>query len=713
MRTSLTKSYLSILIALSLFNAAYAQQPARQANTKLSENYIVNQQPDSSAGKPHVEVVDIIGHKTNLVGQAISASQGLIGEEEIAIRPLLRTGEILESIPGMVVTQHSGTGKANQYFLRGFNLDHGTDFASFVDNMPVNMRTHGHGQGYSDLNFVIPELISNIEYKKGPYYAEIGDFSGAGSAKLTNKNSLDTGTINITLGEKNYRRILLMDSITTNNNSWLYAIERNTSDGHWTNIKEDLDKTNAVIKHHRNLTDSEISITFMVYDNSWNNADQIPGRAVESALIDTFGSIDSTVGGQSSRYSLSADWLSQHWQASAYVIDYDLNLWGNFTYFMADTVNGDQIEQVDQRQIYGGKVSYQFDADLTGKAMNNQFGIEFRYDDINEVALYKTKQKQRLGSIVNDQVDELSIGLYWENQLEITDKLRSTIGLRYDYYNFSVTSQLHENVYNITLAANNGSTHDSLLSAKINLSYTINQQLEVYTSLGQGFHSNDARGTTVSLDAADGSLLEPVAPLVKSFGAELGLRSFWSDKLNVSMALWFLNLDSELIFVGDAGNTEASGQSERKGLELTSYYYLDDIWSLDVELALTDSTYSNEPSGLNKIPGAIDKVLQLGISGHWDNGLFGSVRLRYFGDRPLNESGDVRSDSTKVVNARFGYRIQNWTVKLDGLNLLNSDAHDIDYYYESQLANEPAPVADYHFHPLEPRTVRLSISYNF
>lgn len=702
MNKQLTMRYLSVCIGLGLLTAPklYAQQTEQATDTANSNEKVA-------------EVIQVLGHKTNLVGEAISASQGLIGQEEIEIRPLLRTGEILESIPGMVVTQHSGTGKANQYFLRGFNLDHGTDFATFVDGMPVNMRTHGHGQGYSDLNFVIPELIGSIEYKKGPYYAEVGDFSGAGSAQLRHSNVLSKGTTSITLGEDNYQRYLMMDSIVSSDSSWTYALEYNTSDGPWTDIKEDLDKTNAVIKHQREFNDGELSLTFMAYDNSWNSADQIPQRAIESGLIDKFGSIDPTVGGQSSRYSLSANWINQNWQLSAYVIDYDLNLWGNFTYFMEDPINGDQVEQVDQRMIYGGNANYQFEGEFAGKNMTNRMGIEFRYDDISEVALYKTKQKQRLGAIRQDDVAELSFGLYWENQLDLTDNLRSTLGLRYDIYDFDVNSKIDSNVYDVDLSGNSGKTDDSLLSAKFGLSYTINEHLEVYSSLGQGFHSNDARGTTVKIDAIDGSVLEPVAPLVESFGGEIGLRSVWSDKANVSLALWFLDLDSELIFVGDAGNTEPSGKSKRKGLELTTYYYFDDIWTLDVEFALAESKYSDEPKDANEIPGAIDKVLQLGLSADWDNGFFGSVRLRYFGDRPLNESGELRSDSTKVVNMRLGYHMKDWTLKLDLLNLLASDTHDIDYYYESQLAGETQPVEDFHFHPIESRTYRASISYHF
>ena len=286
----------------------------------------------------------VVNGRGQLIGEASSASEGYVSQQEIALRPLLRTGEVLEMVPGMVVTQHSGTGKANQYFLRGFNLDHGTDFATFVDGMPVNMRTHGHGQGYTDLNFVIPETLGSISYQKGSYYADVGDFSGAGSASLNTASHLDHGLLQLTAGQDNYYRALAMDSVEAAGGEWLYAVERNTYDGPWRDIDEDLDKTSLLLKHSRQLAGGDWSVTFMGYDNSWNSADQIPERAVKSGLIDELGSLDDSVGGESSRYSLSTSWRRDGVQVSAYAIRYDMNLWSNFTYYLDDTSNGDQFE---------------------------------------------------------------------------------------------------------------------------------------------------------------------------------------------------------------------------------------------------------------------------------------------------------------------------------------------------------------------------------
>jgi len=660
-----------------------------------------------------LETVAVEGRRINLLGSAISASEGLIGQQEIAIRPMLRTGEVLELVPGMVVTQHSGTGKANQYFLRGFNLDHGTDFATFVDGMPLNMRTHGHGQGYTDLNPMIPEALAAIAYKKGPYYADVGDFSGAGSAELRTASRLDEGIAELTLGEDSYQRLVVVNSLSAADGDWLYAVEANRYDGPWRGIDEDLKKINLLLKHSRPLGGGDFSMTFMGYDNSWNSADQIPARAVRQGLIDDLGVIDDSVGGESSRYSLSADWRLDGLEISGYAIRYDLNLWSNFTYFLDNPEQGDQFEQVDERWIYGGDLSYRHDSELAGMAMSNRFGAELRFDDIDEVALYSTSRRQRLGAIRSDRVEELSVGLFWENQLQWTPRLRSVLGLRYDRFDFDVASDIATNINDVDLSGNGGSADDDLWSLKGSLILSLSPEWETYVSAGQGFHSNDARGTTTRIDPVDGAAIDAVDPLVKSLGAEIGLRGFWRERLNTSVALWYLELDSELLFVGDAGNTEPSRKSERQGLELTAYYNLTDHWTVDLEYAWTDARFADRSPEGREIPGAVEHVLQAGVSlddgGDW----FGSLRLRYFGERPLVEDGSAKSDETVSVNLGLGRRLGSWTLSADVLNLFDSNDHDIDYFYESRLPGEDAGVEDLHYHVLEPRTVRLSVGYRF
>jgi len=662
-----------------------------------------------------LEEVEVTGRRDNLVGEAVSASQGFVSQREIALRPILRTGDVLELVPGMVVTQHSGTGKANQYFLRGFNLDHGTDFSTFVDGMPVNMRTHAHGQGYTDLNFVIPETIATLAYKKGPYYADVGDFSSAGSADLLTEDFFKTGLLEVGAGQNDFYRMLLLDSLPLAEEANVsYALEFTRYDGPWTDIKEDVEKVNGMLKYNHKVGEGDASLTLMAYDNKWNSPDQIPARAVDSGLIDELGSIDDKVGGESSRYSLSTRWKTPQWDISGYAIRYNLKLWSNFTYFLDDPVNGDEFEQKDNRWLYGGKSEYRQNVSIGRLAMVNRVGGEFRYDNIEEVGLYKTRARVRSGPIRSDQVDQWNTGVFAENEIHWSDQIRTVVGARYDYFDFDVRSLIDQNINNVDLSDNSGQRNDDKLALKGSLIYTLNQDWESYFSVGQGLHSNDARGTTASVDPIDGSAIDPVDPLVDSLGYELGLRGFWNERLNTSIALWELKLDSELLFVGDAGNTEASRASKRRGVEVSAYYSLTEQWTLDMEYAYTDSNFADFALEGDDIPGSIDQVLQTGISAELSSGWFGSLHLRYFGERPLIEDGSVTSDDATVVNLRAGYQMSNWSFKLDVLNMLDSNDHDIDYFYASRLPNEPAEgVENIHYHILEPRTLRFYATYNF
>jgi outer membrane receptor for ferric coprogen and ferric-rhodotorulic acid len=469
-----------------------------------------------------------------------------------------------------------------------------------------------------------------------------------------------------------------------------------------------------MLKYATRLGDGDASVSFMGYDNEWNSPDQIPGRAVASGLVDELGSIDDTVGGNSSRYSLAGAWKDTHWDISAYAINYDLKLWSNFTYFLDDEVNGDQFQQKDERWLYGGRAEYRLETSILGLPMLNRFGGETRYDDIDEVGLYKTRERVQLGPQRSDRVKEWSTGAYAESQLNWSDRFRSVLGARYEYFDFDVDSLIESNINGVDLTGNSGQADDDKLSLKGSLIYTFNPEWEAYFSAGQGLHSNDARGATTVVDPANGSAIEPVDPLVDSLGYEVGLRGFWNERLNTSIALWSLELDSELLFVGDAGNTEATRGSERQGVEVTSYYRLNDYWTADIEYAYTDAKFNDFAQEGDNIPGSIEQVVQASLGAQFPDGWFGSLRLRHFGERPLIEDGSVKSDSTTVLNLRAGYQGSNWELKVDVLNLLDSDDHDIDYYYASRLPGEPAGgVEDIHFHILEPRTVRVYATYKF
>jgi outer membrane cobalamin receptor len=661
----------------------------------------------STAAHAHLEEFIVTGNRLNsLIGDSVAASEGTVGQEEIAIRPLLRAGEVLELVPGMVVTQHSGSGKANQYFLRGFNLDHGTDFSTTVDRMPVNLRTHGHGQGYTDINFLIPELVQRMSYKKGPYYASVGDFSGAGAAEFVTFNRLDESLFKLEAGQDGWTRLMLADSSDLDNGNLLCALEGTRYNGPWSDLDENLQKHNLLLRRGWRGDSGQFSLTLMGYRNEWNSPDQIPQRAVEQGLIDRLGSIDTTDGGESSRYSLSARWWNEDWDAVAYAIDYDLSLWSNFTFYMDDPVNGDQFKQADRRKIYGVDVSRALRSTLGGRPLTHAFGLQSRQDAIDEVGLHRTVERRRLGTVRQDAVDELSSALYWQSELQVSERLRGSLGLRYDHYSFDVSSDL---------AANSGTADEGIASVKLNLDYLLNDFWDVYGGIGQGFHSNDARGTTIRIDPASGDPAEPVDPLVRSQGAEIGLRFHVGETLNAALALWGLEQDSELLFVGDAGTTEASRATRRNGYEVTAFYRFNRNWTVDLAWAETDARFTeNEPGAGNRIEGSLRRVAAAGLSAAFDTGWYGSLRVRHFGERTLDSFNRVRSEPSTAVNLRAALHTENhWELVLDVLNLLDSDDHDIDYFYESRLPGESAATEDIHFHPLEPRTLRLGGAFYY
>lgn len=665
------------------------------------------------AQQAQIEEVEVLGRRVNLVGQASSASEGRVSQEELELRPLLRTGEIMETVPGMVATQHSGSGKANQYFLRGFNLDHGTDFATSVNGMPVNMRSHGHGQGYTDLSFVIPETVEEIVYRKGSHYASTGDFSAAGSASISSLNQLQGNKISIGLGEDAFRRILLLGETGSEESQFFYGLETQSYDGPWSDISEDVNKTNVWLKQQWQDGDDRLSLTFMGYDNEWNSADQIPARAVKQGIISELGSIDTTLGGSSSRYSVSVDWLRRfgdgELQAVAYAVDYDLELWSNFTYFTDPS--GDQFQQSDQRRIYGWDIAWTTSGTLGQLAMQNTLGSTLRYDDIAEVGLYNSQARQVTSSVREDTIAQWSLGSYWENQLQWTERLRTVFGLRHEYYDFDVDAK--QAADSSTLTANSGQESDGISTASLSVIYAWNDNYEVYASAGQGFHSNDARGVTANFDPVTGEPLKSADPLVDTLGYELGLRTFVSDKLNASIALWQLSIDSELIFVGDEGITANTGVgSQRQGIELTAYYYLNDRWTLDLEYAYTDAEFDEAIDGSRHIPGALQTVVSAGLTVQIQDKLRGQLRLRHFDDYPLDAG--ARAGASTLANLGLGYSISdNLELNVDILNLFDSGDYDVEYFYESQLPGETQAVADHHFHVFEPRTYRISAEFRF
>jgi hypothetical protein len=639
-------------------------------------------------------------------GPVGSASERLVSGEHVNDIPVTRPAEVLENAtPGLIVTQHSGEGKANQYFLRGFNLDHGTDLAITVDGMPVNMRTHGHGQGYADLNFLIPELIRSIRVRKGPYFADEGDFSSAGAIHIDYVDRLTQGFAQATAGSFGYGRLLAAKSAELGAGNLLAAFEANTYNGPWA-VPDEVRKFNALLRYSQGTADNGFSILGLAYSNTWNSTDQVAQRAIDNGIIGRFGSLDPTDGGRSSRYSLSARWArseaNTRTEAEAFVIRQNLTLFNDFTYFLDDPVNGDQFSQLDRRAVTGGNVSHTIKDRFGPFATENTIGVQLRYDDIS-LGLRKTVQRTTLSTIRDDRVDESSVGVYAQNMTRWTDWMRTVVGIRGDYFAARVNSDT---------PANSGSADGFMASPKASLIFGPFNKTELFLNAGTGFHSNDVRGTTITVDATDKvTPLQRVPLLVRSKGAEAGIRSQAIEGLDSSVALFVLDYASEILFVGDAGTTEPSRPSRRVGVEWTNRYQVNSWLAYELDFASTRARFTDSDPAGNHLPGAPQTVASAGVVLGDKTGWFGAVKLRYFGPRPLIEDDSARASATTLVNGRLGYRWDNgWRVQLDGLNLLNAHADQIAYFYQSRLRNEAAPVFDYHIHPVEPLAVRLTVS---
>jgi hypothetical protein len=654
-------------------------------------------------------LADLAHPEENLVGIAAAASEGAVTARQIETRPIMRAGEVLEAVPGVIISQHSGEGKANQYYLRGFNLDHGTDFATTVAGIPINLPTNAHGQGYSDLNFLIPELVTGVQFKKGPYSAEEGDFSAAGSANINYANVLAQPIFSVSAGGDGWGRLLMAASPRVGNGVLLGALELNHNDGPWA-LPDDYRKLNGVLRFSRGDTQNAFSLTGLAYSGEWNSTDQVPDRAIADGRISRFGNIDPSDGGQTARYSAVADF--QHTSSSAltrmtaFASKYRLNLFSNFTYDLDDPVHGDQFEQADRRWVTGGRISQARKVHWGNRRGENTFGVQVRNDTIPLVGLYHTENRVRLSTTREDAVTETSLGAFAENELRWLPWLRTTAGLRLDGYRFDVVSDE---------PANSGKRRSTLASPKGGAIFGPWNGTEFYVDAGYGYHSNDARGTTITRDPSTGEPADQVTPLVRARGAEVGLRSIAVPHVQTTVALWRLDLASELVFAGDAGTTEASRPSERYGVEWTNYARLSSTLTMDADFAWSHARFTDQDPIGNLIPGAAQVITSLGLTADRTHGLFGSLRLRYFGPRPLVEDGSVRSQPTSLVNGQLGYHLTPRThVVLDAFNLLNAAASDIDYYYTSRLPGEPlGGVADVHTHPTLPRTFRLVLRVQF
>ena len=656
--------------------------------------------------------MDVTGENQGLAGNPQASSSGTVTHEQIENRPVLRPGELLEVVPGLIVTQHSGDGKANQYFLRGFNLDHGTDMAGYVNDVPVNLPTHGHGQGYLDLNWLIPELVQKLQYKKGPYYAEEGDFSSAGVVRLDYYKALPEAIYKVEAGSYDYRRALAADSNKVGKGDLLYAFEYGFKNGPW-DLPEDNSKYNGFLRYSLGDDLNGSSFSLQAYSAEWDATDQIPQNAIDNGLLSKWGNVDPTDGGKTGRNTFEYQWWSNDAQtsrrASVYWVNERLDLYSNFLYFLpeadggyknGDTV-GNQIGQIDRRDYYGINTSYSRFSSLFGHDAENTVGFDIRYDDIPEVALQHTEARVLQDLIRQDSVKETRYSLYGENDTRWQPWFRTVAGLRYDFFDFSVDSNLD---------ANTGDVTDGLAQPKLSMIFGPWDKTEYFVNAGVGIHSNDARGVTTHIDPNDGvTPVDPATPVVRSKGVDVGVRTAIIPKVQMALTFWVLNLDSELAFSGDGGTAEAGDPSRRHGVEFSTYYRPISWIIADLDIAHTHAEFENG----DHIEGAVEGVISGGVTVDHPNGVFGGLRVRYLGPRPLTADNSVRADGFTVVNGAVGYHVdKTWSVALQGLNLFDAEGDDIAYYYTYAYpqGNTEDGVTT---HPVEPRQVRVAVTAQF
>ncbi len=657
------------------------QQPASQSNSK--------------------DTVVIYGRATEQIGEAQSASEGVVGYADFETRPLLRPGELVEVIPGMVAAQHSGGGKANQYFLRGFNLDHGTDFAGSIDGVPLNLRAHPHMNGYLDINFMIPELIEKVQFYKGTGYARNGDFSAAGSADFATYARTPENYVQADISDDgDYRALIVGSTAIGEDGSLLYGIEYGFGDGPFER-PEDLRKWSGLVKYTQPMTvwggAAKFHAELIGYDNTWFATDQMPQRAIASGLIGRFGTLDPDLGGTTSRYiaSTGLDWDNA--SLMVYGETYKLSLYNNPTIAL-DQVNGDEFVQVADRSALGARGQIRNDFTIAGFRTETRLGADIRTDFIDRSALQKTIARVPYDTIRDDRGTLTLADIWGDATVHWTDQLRTTLGLRADHMIYDFTA---------IEAANSGDGADTQWSPKASIAYTLTGDLEAYGSYGYAFHSNDARGAVLTQDPVTGDPVTPSPVFVESKGGEVGLRWEPAQTFNLSAAIFQLELDSELIFIGDAGTSEPSDPTKRTGIEISGFWQPIDGVALDFSGAWSHSRFQDVPSGLDRIPNAVEFVGSAGATWTSPDGWEASLRARYIGEAPLIEDNSVRGDPTFTLNAGLSRDFGPYYIGIDVLNLTDSDDNEIQYFYESQLPGEAAPVEDLHIHPLHPRSLRL------
>jgi hypothetical protein len=622
---------------------------------------------------------------------------------DIKLRPTSTSQDILRMVPGLFIAQHAGGGKAEQIFLRGFDIDHGTDLNLEVDGLPVNMVSHAHGQGYSDLHFVIPELINYVDFEKGPYYADKGDFSTAGFVDFQTKNSLDENFVKMEGAQfGSFRTVAGVNLFSTKkpNTTGYIGSEFFRSDG-FVESSQNFKRFNATTKISTQLNDTD-QLTFgaSFFTSRWDASGQIPTRAVESGMITRFGAIDNTEGGKTSRANLFIKHTHQFANGAyliqqAYGVHYDFDLFSNFTFYLNDPENGDQINQKESRLIYGYKSTYNAQGQIFGKNITTEAGIGMRLDDVNNIGLSRAVRRSFLNDIMDGDINESNINGFISETIALNETWSMNTAIRLDYFNFRYGDKLENTDRSVAKAT---------VSPKMSVNYQLNKNTQLYVRSGLGFHSNDARVVT----SQGGKEILP-----RAYGVDVGMNAKVTDRLYVSTALWGLDLDQEFVYVGDEGVVEPSGKTRRAGIDFSFRYELFPWLFLDSDINVTKPKAKGKPEGQNYIPLAPTISSIGGLAFKMKNGLNGTLRYRYIGDRAANEDNSVVAKGYLLTDAVVNYTRQKFEVGLSAENIFNVKWNEAQFDTASRLFDEPEPVSEIHFTPGTPLFLKARMSFFF
>ncbi|RTY91415.1 TonB-dependent receptor [Flavobacterium sp. RSP46] len=647
---------------------------------------------------------DDIFRLNEIVIQPKLSAMNVISKIDLETTPVNSSQEILRKVPGLFIGQHAGGGKAEQIFLRGFDIDHGTDIAISVDGMPVNMVSHAHGQGYADLHFVIPETVEKIDFGKGTYYANKGDFATAGYVAFQTKDKIEKSSIGIEVGQFNTLRTVGLFNLLGNQKtqSAYIATEYILTDGPFES-PQNFNRINILGKYSAFLKDnSKFSILASRFSSKWDASGQIPQRLIDDGTISRFGSVDDTEGGNTSRTNFNAS-LSKSidentfLKANAFYSKYEFELYSNFTFFLNDPINGDQIKQKENRDIYG------MNAELNKKTKWNdtnvlfQFGAGFRTDATTDTELSHTLNRRTvLENIQLGDIDESNLFTYLNSEFTF-GKLIINPAIRLDYFKFNYQDKLMENY-------KTASESKVKFSPKLNFIYSQNNNLQFFIKSGMGFHSNDARVVVQN----NGKQILPTA-----IGTDIGTIFKPFPKLIVNAALWYLYLEQEFVYVGDAGIVEPSGQSRRMGAELGLRYQLNDWLYFDTDANYTYARSIDEPKGQDYIPLAPDFTTTGGLSFQKVNGFSGGIRYRYLKNRPANEDNSIVAKGYFISDLNVNYQYKNMNFGISVENIFDTEWNETQFATESRLQNEPQSVEEIHLTPGTPFFMKGKITYTF